>query len=199
LESNKLWKENHRLAVELGRVATGQGLYKWIWSEDPELQHPMRTPEQYDFKSQPNGLIVAEPVYTLRKMCLTADHQWVLCHWIDSPSESEWRRLFGYSLEWPRVGQYYPTSVQLDPGIEPCIQLTQTVINEVRMHRNVSGAEVARRGEAFLDKKEAKRKANLYDRIRNDLPTYDHIEGTKDSVSYPSVGAKEEHANRYTE
>ncbi len=198
-------KLNTQLAQDLGRVATGQGHYKWQWSEDPSMLHPMRKMREdgsqvYDFVANlQSGLIEAQPIYELRKMCLTAQDQWVLCHWIESPSEEEWRRLFGYKLEWPRNGQYYPTTVMLDPGVEPCIALTQAAIDGVRQHRETSAAEAVRLSEEFIDKRDAKSKADLYDRIRNDLPTYDHIEGTKDSVSYPSWGEKESNANNSSE
>ncbi len=200
----KIRRLNERLAQDLGRTALGHGLYKWQWSEHPSMQHPMRKMRAdgevvYDFVADPqSGLINAQPVYELRKMCLTAQDQWVLCHWIDSPSEDEWRRLFGYRLEWPRNGQYYPTTVMLDPGVEPCIALTQAAIDGIRQHRSISAAEDTRRAEEALEKRDAASKANLYDRIRNDLPTYDHIEGTKDAISYPSWG-KENNANDRTE
>jgi hypothetical protein len=197
--NNSILKLNTRLAADLGRVATGQGLYKWQWSEDPCMQHPMRVQGEYEYKANPEtGIIAAGPVYTLRKMCLTADHQWVLCHWIEVPSESEWRKLFGYNLEWPRNGQYYPTTVVLDPGVEPCIELTQTAIDCIRQQRNVSPAEVERRAAETIEKKDARNKVQLYDRIRNDLPTYDHVEGAKDAISYPSWGTKEENANDHS-
>jgi hypothetical protein len=198
--TNDIRKLNTRLAQDLGRVATGQGLYKWVWSEDPSMLHPMRIVGKFDYKAEPDtGLIVAWPVYALRKMCLVADHQWILCHFIESPSESEWRKHFGYSLEWPRVGQYYPTTVVLDPGMEPCIELTTAAIDEIRKQRSVTPEEVERRATETIEKKEARSKANMYDRIRNDLTTYDHVEGTKDSISYPSWGTKEANADHHPE
>ncbi len=193
-------KLNTRLGQELGRTVDGHPKYRWMWSEDPRLMHPMRVPEKYDFVANPEtGIIAAQPVYALRKMCVSASQQWVLCHWIDSPPEAEWRKHFGYSLEWPKGGQYYPTTVALDPGVEPCLILTQTVIDGVRKELGVKGEELERKAEEAAQQKETARKSRLYDRIRDDLPTYDHIAGVKDQVSYPSWGAKDSNANDHSE
>ncbi len=188
LDSHMKTKElNELLGADLGRTAAGAPLYKWIWSEDPVLMHPMRAPEN-DYVTDPiTGLVQVVPLYVLRKMCLVAEKQWVLCHWLESPSEDEWRKHFSYELEWPKGGQYYPTTLALDPGTEPDLRITQTAIDCIRACRAKSGNQVAREAEAALDKKEAETKDRLFETIREECTTYDHVPGKKDQVSYPAV------------
>lgn len=177
---------NELLGAELGRVNVIFPLYKWIWSEAPELLHPMRNGQDY-VTDHITGLVKIIPMYTLRKMCLTADQQWVLCHWIESPPEDEWRRIFGYELEWPKGGQYYPTNVTLDPGQAPDDGLTDTVISCIRECRKVSAAQVEREGTEALNKKEAAAQVKLFEEIREECTTFDHVPGRKDQVSYPAL------------
>ncbi len=178
---------NGRLGAELGRSPDFKPLYCWMFSEDGRMQHPMRVPDVYDYKANEHGVIEALPVYTLRKMCLTAEKQWLLCHWIASPPEDEWRRLFGYHLEWPKGGQYYPTNVVLGVDEEPNEILTQTVIDFIRLDRNKKASEVERELLEAADKKEAADKERLREEIREVCTTYDHVPGHRDQVSYPAV------------
>lgn len=182
----KVKELNALLGGDLGRTAAGAPIYKWIWSEDPCLLHPMRSEKNDYVTDHMTGLVKIVPLYTMRKMCLVADKQWVLCEWIMAPSEDEWRRAFGYELEWPKGGQYYPTNVSLDKGQEPDLVLTQTAIDCIRQCRAKSGARVAREAEEALDKKEAAEKDHLFETIREECTTYDHVPGSKDQVSYPS-------------
>ncbi len=180
---------NERLGAELGRTAAGSPLYKWIWSEDPCLLHPMRSEKNDYVTDHMTGLTKIVPLYELRKMCLVAEKQWVLCEWIDSPGEDEWRRIFGYHLEWPKGGQYYPTNVALDKGQLPDWRLTQTAIDCIRECRKVNAAEMTRRGVEAMEKREADEKVELYETIREECTTYDHVPGRKDQVSYPASGS----------
>lgn len=182
-----LRRMNIRLGAELGTTIDNQPTYKWIFSEDPVLMHPMRLPNEFDYRANEFGIVEVIPLYTLRKMCLAAVNQWVLCHWLPSPSEDEWRRIFGYSLEWPKGGQYYPTNVYLDPGEAPNAILTQTVIDCVKETRAKSAAQVEREAAENETRKEAAQKDRLFETIREELTTYDHIPGARDAVSYPGV------------
>jgi hypothetical protein len=178
---------NQELGRVLGRTADGQPLYKWIHSEDQALLHPMWTGE-FDYKAnEQSGLILPTPIFTLRKMCLTAEDQWVLCHWIDSPPEHEWRQIFGCSMEWPKGGQYYPTNVILDPGAWPERSITQTAIECINLNRNKTARQVEREATEAMDKRERDDKQRLYEEIREECTTYDHVPGARDQVSYPSV------------
>lgn len=178
---------NQRLGAELGRTADNQPNYKWIFSEDQVLMHPMRLPNEFDYKANEFGIVEVIPLYTLRKMCLAAEDQWVLCHWLPSPSEEEWRTIFGYSLEWPRGGQYYPTNVYLDPGEPPNLILTQTAIDCIKEMLAKSAREIEREATENEAKREAAQKDRLFETIREELTTYDHMPGVRDAVSYPAV------------
>jgi hypothetical protein len=183
-------RENDRLGRELGFVAGYLPRYKWVWSEDREMMHPMRVMTGQDsfardFKANESGILESVPLYQLRKMCPTANQQWVLAEWLPSPSESEWRQLFGYMLEWPRDGQYYPTNVFLDPGEQPSPVLTDTVIDCVRQNRMKSARQVAEEAASAIQKREQREKQNLYEEIRDACTTYDHVPGRCDQVSYP--------------
>lgn len=177
---------NERLGSELGRNERNEPVYSWMWSEDSKLMHPMRVPGEYDYKASPMGIIEALPVYNVRKLCLTANAQWVLVHWIPSPSEDEWRSIFGYWLEWPKGGQYYPTNVALDPGVEPDDTITQVAIDCIKQTLAKSAAQVERETAEALDRQEAAEKNRTYEEIRDACTTYDHVPGTKGAVSYPA-------------
>jgi hypothetical protein len=178
---------NRELGRVLGRTIDGHSLYIWIHSEDRKLLHPMWT-GKYDYKANPDsGLLIPHPVFELRKMCLTAEDQWVLCHWIDSPGEDEWRRLFGSSMEWPRKGQYYPTSVMLDRGAWPEQSINQAAIESINQNRSKTVGDIARAAEASMAKSERENKLRLYEEIREACTTYDHVPGAKDQVSYPNT------------
>jgi len=182
---------NNELGRVLGRTEDGHPLYAWIHSEDTRLLHPMWT-GQFDYKADPqSGILRAEPIYTLRKMCLAAENQWVLCHYIASPSEEEWREQFGCSLEWPRKGQYYPTSVSLDPGAWPEQAINQAAIESINENRSKTPREVADDAAAALDKGEREEKERLYETIREACTTYDHVPGRHDQVSYPNQQKEE--------
>lgn len=182
---------NNRIGAELGFVNGYLPRYKWAFSEDREMQHPMRVMNgnepMRDFKANENGILEAVPLFALRKMCPTAVNQWVLAEWLASPSEDEWRRLFGYLLEWPRNGQYYPTNVILDPGVTPNIALTDTVIECVREERKKNPVEEAKEAALRKDKREAETKQKLFEEIRDLCTTYDHVPGRRDQISYPTV------------
>ncbi len=177
---------NNRLGADLGRTIDNRPLYKWIWSEDPTLMHGMRIPDKYDWKANESGVLAAIPVYESRKLCLSATNQWVLCHWIESPPEHEWVQIFGYNLEWPKGGQYYPTNVALDPGTDPDLTLTQVAIECIRAEHSKRPADVAQAATEAIDYKEKKDKERLFDEIRDDCTTYDHVPGRRDQVSYPA-------------
>src|SRR5690349_10640414 len=128
MNATQLEKLNDIFGRELGRTESGRPNYAWLWSEDSRLKHGMRVPDKYEFKADPEtGILAAQPVYETRKLCMTANNVWVLCHWIESPSQDEWIRLFGYRLEWPKGGQYWPTNVKLDPGETPDANFTLEV------------------------------------------------------------------------
>jgi hypothetical protein len=183
---------NDELGRVLGRTEDGQPLYSWIHSEDARLLHPMWT-GQFDYKADmQSGLLRAEPIYILRKMCLAAENQWVLCHYLASPSEEEWREQFGCSLEWPRKGQYYPTSVSLDPGAWPEASINQAAIESINQNRSQTPREVADACATAMDKGEREEKERLYETIREACTTYDHVPGHCDQVSYPNTQEKKE-------
>lgn len=177
---------NDVLGRELGRNQYGESKYRWVHSESPELLHPMRV-EGYDYKANEQGLIVAAPKYQLRKKCLLLNDQWVICRWVAPTSEDEWRRLYGYSLEWPSRGELAPTNVDMAPGMVPTEADNARAIFCIRQ---MLDTRVAAQMAALKDaeaKKETKRKQDDYDRIREELTTYDHVPGMKGAVSYPSV------------
>ena len=178
---------NDELGRVLGRTDDGHPLYAWMGSEDPRLLHPMWT-GQFDYKADAqSGLLRAVPIYVLRKMCLAAENQWVLCHYIASPSEEEWREQFGCSLEWPRKGQYYPTNVALDPGAWPEVAINQAAIESINQNRSKTPREVADACADAMDKGERQEKERLYETIREACTTYDHVPGRCDQVSYPNT------------
>jgi hypothetical protein len=193
---------NNKIGGELGFVAGYLPRYKWVHSEDPEMLHPMRLtdPASFDglkreYKANEQGIIESVPVFELRKMCHAAHDQWLLAEWLPCPSEAEWRRLFGYLLEWPRNGQYYPTNVFLDPGQEPNLALTDVVIECVREERKKSAREVEEEHTLARDKHDAEKKQQLLEEIRDLCTTYDHVPGRHDQVSYP---AKQTYANNHS-
>lgn len=179
-------KLNNALGMELGRNLYGEPKYRWAHSESPELLHPMRV-EGYDMTASPSGLIVAAPKFVMRKKCLTLNNQWVICRWVEPISEDEWRRLYGYSLEWPNRGELAPTNVDMPPGVTPSENDNARAIAAIRqmLDTSVSAQIAALRDQQ--EKRERDTRRRNYEEIREELTTYDHVPGRKGQVSYPSV------------
>src|SRR5689334_10159649 len=101
--NRKLERCNALLARELGQDSA-RPLYQWRWSED--LTVKMQKKDQpFEYRAnRETGLIEPVPVYETRRMCPLLKNQWVLCRWLQTPSEQEWVALFGRVVPWPGGG-----------------------------------------------------------------------------------------------
>lgn len=177
---------NDLLASELGRNPYGTGHYKWQFSED--LWHPMAQIEAVDgewkpvldYVAQPNGLIVAQQKFVLRKECPTLDNQWVLCKWQPPMDPSQWRQIFGHSLQWPGTQDYAPIGASgsgnyasLDIGEVPTEKTTWQAIQTIRANRAISTAE----RDAQVAAESAKREQSIADTVRAEVAEMGTIAG----------------------
>jgi hypothetical protein len=184
MTTSQLSHLNNRLARDLGRTPYGDPQMKWVHSD--HLQHPMRVPG-YDFVPTPGGLVQAAPKYELRPMNPTLDHQWVICRWEAPISEQEWRDAFGYQMEWPSHGDYYPTNVALPQGVEPNDTWTDRVIEAERERRSKSLADHANAIQRGMERNERSVRSRRNDIIEDAIPAFGNVPGTKGVASYPSV------------
>lgn len=158
-------------------------MLKWAYSED--LRHPMRVPG-FDFQTNESGLEVALPKYELRKMNPALEEQWVICRWEKPIPEAEWREAFGYQMEWPRHGDYYPTNVVLPRGVEPTVTFTEQVIAAERERQSKTLADHEVSIQQALDQSEHYHAGKRDAIISDALPAFGKVPGTRGGgVSLP--------------
>jgi hypothetical protein len=199
----KIEQLNERFAqADLGRNVHGQPRFAWKWSED--LMHPMRvidsygTPQFDGYEPVPGSSLVApKPMFVTRKLCPELKNQWVLCEWKDATiSEDEWRRMFGYRLEWPRHGSYKPVALVGDTGEQyvclpphrfPSRENTDHAIRCIKAALSLSVAEQQQSAVDAAVKREREQDRIEDDMISDDMLPFCHVPGTKDHVSFPTV------------
>lgn len=177
-------KLNDLIGRELGRTPFGQPIYRWDYSEN--LYHWMRA-DGYDYEAEPSGLLVARPRYERRRLALHLHDQWVICMWEAPMPEDQWRTEHGYKLEWPKQGEYYPTNVDLDPGMEPNETFTDVFIGCVKEQRKKRLIDFYEEAERAADARENAGDSELDAFLRDAMPAFVHVPGKKDHVSIPSV------------
>ena len=183
MNTSTLTHLNRRLERDLGRNPYGGAKLRWAFSET--LMSPMRVPG-YDYKTNAAGLTVAHPKYEMRKMNPAFVDQWVVCRWEPPIPEAEWRDAFGYQMEWPKHGDYYPTNVALPAGVEPTLTLTEQVIQAERERENKTLADHQASIQRSLDLSDHYQAGKRADIIDDALPAFGKVPGTRGGgVSLP--------------
>jgi hypothetical protein len=182
---------NALLRTELG---TGKGMYAWKWSESPEMHRPMRVVQSdgtpaFEFRKQPSGLMLACPVYTLRKTAIDAENQWLLAILLPPAlNPHTWEMVFGTSQAYPANGEWAPCDpIRIPRGSEPTEFDTWTVIDAMRRQRKVSAAQWDSEAKDGMERKDQGRGAEILDSIKDCAPAFLNAPGRKGSVSFPSV------------
>ena len=202
-------KLNLRLAAELGRTPSGEGLYRWQWSEG--WMHPMRVIDSETGQPKFNyrcgcglnravhtpacgTLIVAEPVYEPRKILPSLKRQWAVALWCPPLPEPLWRREFGSALQYPANGYLVPVGgghggvIAIQPDLLPDLDVTNEFIFLVREQRKKSFADHLAEGNAGLAAIEKHDDDRLADMIAEECTAFGAIPGSKSGgVSFPSI------------
>lgn len=180
-----LAKENRKLAVAHGEVR-GMPFYRWCWAED--LRYPSRVEGKWDYRATESGIIQAVPVFQFRQMAPWLSKQYVLCVYLASPTEQEWKSRYGLLIDYPGPGYYAPTNIELDPGINPWdsdtghVTLTDMVTKMISLERQKTDADYKAEGEDIILRQEKAQESKLSDMI-DDLTfafsNTDHIPGKR--------------------
>ena len=191
MTTSQIKKHNQLLARELGPSPQGSGIYEWRWSED--LLHPMFMGE-FEWKADPqsqSGLLVPRPVIQMRKLCPLLKDQWVLCMWLAPMPREKWDATFGSKYDYPSKGEWGPTSVDLEPGVEPATivrgqTMTDLVINAIRQERKKTFKDRIAESEAedaYADKVQT---AKIEGIVEEAAPAFGNVPGRKMGISFPS-------------
>ena len=138
---------NRLFQTELGNLQ-----YAWKWSEDLLIEMRLTDEDgapKFGWVTQKDtGLIIAKPLYGKRKLCLTADHQWILCRKLPPPfSEHQWTQIFGTHLQYPNAGMWQPCEspkgpVALPRDEKPTIDVTHQAIRMLKRELRLTPEEV---------------------------------------------------------
>lgn len=189
MSNSELRSLNKRIGLALGFTPFGESRYKWLNSE--QIWRPYRV-DGYDYKPfSSSGLLVALPKYKLRKVNAALVNQWVICQWEAPIPEEQWRKQFGYSMEWPSHGDYYPTGVVLDRGVEPTVTLTEVFIREMNHQLKKKYADHLKEAEDAVAAGERKDDNRVEDVVVDALPAFLNDPGKKGHVSFPGVQSQQ--------
>jgi hypothetical protein len=190
-------RENTLLAAELG-MECGQPRYQWRFSEN--LYFPMRDGNKWDYVAdESTGIIVAKPVFVLRKMAPLLHRQWVMCLWMNPGTERDWKDNFGAKAEYPRNGYYAPTSIELDEGINPWDtnegkSVTYWFLAVARKDAAKSKADLDAEGLAIIEHNERKTDHQMDELIGDCLLPFGHIPGSRaGGISLPTPDSAANH------
>lgn len=184
--SSDLRKENEKLAIAHGYKG-GKPNYRWEFSENLYFPH-RKEPLEYDYVANDAGIIMAQPVFELKKMCPRLNRQWVLCRFMEPCSETAWKNIFGSKVEWPRNGYYAPTNVELDESISPWdtdsayTSMTDMLIGMITHDRNKSIREWNDEGERIVEYREKdldRQRSDQIDDLIFPYPNSPHIPGQR--------------------
>lgn len=178
---------NERLGHALGKNPHDEPLYKWVHSED--FWHWMMDQNGFEEVTQPSGLITMAPTYTRRKMCPQFTDTWIIAHWQPPEPEGMWRRMYGPSVLWPRMGIYTPANAWAERGQLPCDGLTDRFIEIVSRHRAKTRADIRQEGEDIVEYEEREASRLRKDIIDDAMTAHLAIPGSRaGSVSFPMPG-----------
>lgn len=182
-------KMNRLLLAELGE----NPLYRWIHSESPDFMRAMRITNEdgtlpFDYRC-PCGLnasvhspeciagqlVVAEPVWEIRKTDLDLIDSWVLCCLQIPMSEHEWTQTFGTRLPYPKNGTWAPVqtetrTVAMPPGTLPGENFTMACIRGRQRSREIKMCDIANAHDYREQRKDEQRKKHIRERIAEALP-----------------------------
>jgi hypothetical protein len=182
-------RKMNRILAEIGENPP----YRWIYSESSEFKRAMRVINEdgslaYAYRC-PCGvnvsvhspeciagqLIVAEPVYEIRKTDLDLVDQWVLCCLQIPMSEYEWRETFGTRLPYPQNGTWAPVqtetrTVAMPPGTLPGENFTIACVRGRQRSREIPMCDLVNAQESREQRKEDRRKKNIRERLTDVLP-----------------------------
>lgn len=203
-QAKRVLKLNRRLETELGSES-GLGRYRWIWSEDDLLTSPMVLVDddknvRLDYVCgcgrnvwvhMPGckTLTVPLPRCAVRKVAPDLINQWVLCRWVEPPPPHLWI----FDEPYPRHGQYTPYSdgtktIALAMNTPPTLELTVQIIALQKERDTWTEQQVRDRQMAALARGEARRKENLYHRVRDLVPVHEGFPGKKENWSAGGIG-----------
>lgn len=194
----RLKRDNCLIAAELGTANDGHPKWSWQWSDDLwfliQEKNVSGEPKYDHVANLQSGLIELLPVYIKKPMAPNLHSQWVLCTWMPSPPESEWRAQFGSVVPYIHGGYWAPTNVELAENIEPWTShrgetFTTLVINMAKRQRAKTYKDHYDEGVAIVeahDKEKERLLSDQIDDLRLPFANAPHVPGKRGgSVSVP--------------
>jgi hypothetical protein len=122
-----------------------------------------------------SSLIVATPVWEMRKTDISLDNQWVLCCKQFPMSEHAWGQVFGSVLPYPKNGSWAPVAtetrtVAMAPECLPGKNFTMACIRGRQLSREISAADIDNATQSRMEHQDRKRRENIHERLTDVLP-----------------------------
>lgn len=143
------------------------------------------------------------------RTCLQIHDAWILTRWIPPPTRDAWQSVYGSQVNYLPEGRYIPMGFQNEKGFPiriripesnpPTVEHSKMVIAALRESNKALDREALAAERQRLDDRDWVRRhpdevppagskvSENAAKIRELLPTYLHVPGKKDGVSYPSI------------
>ncbi len=183
---------------EVLRQELGHPVYAWKWSGDIRIavrKEDAAGKPEFDYVKDPEtGFLLAQPVYYWREVCYPqVEDQWVFTRKMHT-SRAVFLAQFGSALLWPENGEWIPCCagtgyVALPKGCEPDETNTWEAIRLIRSERAESAPDQRMRLSDLMDRREKRSDAKRRDYVRDRLPAFGGIPGTKMDYSFGGIDA----------
>lgn len=142
---------------------------------------------------QCSGVVVAEPIYKLRRLLPFLHNQWVICRWNAPLSMDGWKARFGSALEYPANGYLMPVDgphggvIALQPNVMPDEEVTWEFVRAVKKDRQKTAADWINQSAEALDLQERRADDLLDSNIRDSNTAFGNVPGSRSTgVSLPT-------------
>jgi len=128
------------------------------------------------------------------KIAPTLDRVWVLCRW-NMPTLATWLACYGTEDNFPANGRYIPFScadrtVTLPESSPPTEDDSALICRMIKANEDIPLATQIERWQENLDKRDEGARIRNRDAIRDAMPAFGSLPGTKMGTSFPSVTPK---------
>jgi hypothetical protein len=168
-----LTKLDEKLADMLGRSPNGRPLYRWFYSDS--WFHIMNLDECRGGRLEERKMVLLDDV-------------WILGHWHEPLTRSQWEAMHGLKLLWSENGLYTPTNITLREGEFPTMDTTDQIIAVIRKHRTKTFDDFYQDGERIIERREKAAEARRSDIIDDACTAFGNDPGTRNgNVSFGGV------------
>lgn len=168
--------------------------YKWVWT--PDMEFYVMAGNAYslacaaDWKPTASGVLA--PTYTqYRKVKWSEVHGpcWILAKWWKPMSETDWIRLYGAQIPWPKQGEYHAVeNIKLRPGVEPSENTTRVVCWLIAEDNKKTLADHVREGDEIVASEQKQIENEITDEAADLMTAFGKVPGSRSGgVSLPTT------------